>query len=131
MKLLTGATPLIAVDATAVDTETTGLDSARARIVALGAVPISGGKVADGQTLDLLVNPGEPIPVAAARIHGITDEKTRTPTAFPRPLDGYWSLPETASWSATRSATTWPSSTVNAGAPACLSSNPVRSASGC
>ncbi|MCC2687581.1 MAG: polymerase subunit epsilon [Rhizobiaceae bacterium] len=78
-----GATPLIALDATAVDTETTGLDSARARIVALGAVGISRGKVADERTLDLLVNPGEPIPGAAARIHGITDDRVRDANGFP------------------------------------------------
>jgi len=81
MKQLTGATPLIALEATAVDTETTGLDSARARIVAIGAVSVSGGRL-DGQALELLVNPGEPIPDAASRIHGITDETVREADGF-------------------------------------------------
>jgi DNA polymerase-3 subunit epsilon/CBS domain-containing protein len=49
------------------DTETTGLDVARDRIVQIGAV--RGG----GEALDLLVNPGVPVPESASRIHGLSD----------------------------------------------------------
>ena len=45
MKPATGATPLIAIAATAVDTETTGLDATKARILQIGAVGIMQGKV--------------------------------------------------------------------------------------
>ena len=39
------ASPLIALDAVVIDTETTGLDPARARIVEFGAVRLSGGRI--------------------------------------------------------------------------------------
>lgn len=54
------------------DTETTGLDAA-ARIVQIGGVRISRGRLT-GEQFDTLVNPGCPIPPAATRVHGITDQ---------------------------------------------------------
>lgn len=75
MKPATGATPLIAIAAVAVDTETTGLDAARARILQIGAIGISGGRIEQERRFDVLVDPGEPVPPASSRIHGITDER--------------------------------------------------------
>ncbi|MBV6486173.1 MAG: CBS domain-containing protein [Pseudorhodoplanes sp.] len=69
------ATPLMALDAVVLDTETTGLDPARARVVEIGAVRIHNGRVDEGATLRLLVRPDEPVPAAATAIHGI-DEVT-------------------------------------------------------
>lgn len=69
------ATPLMALDAVVLDTETTGLDPARARVVEIGAVRIHNGRVDEGATLRLLVRPDEPVPAAATAIHGI-DEAT-------------------------------------------------------
>ena len=56
------ATPLIALDAFVIDTETTGLDPAKARVVEIGAVPLRSGKLDEAGALRQLVNPGEPIP---------------------------------------------------------------------
>ena len=39
-----GAAPLLAIDAVAIDTETTGLDPSNARVVELAAVRIEGGR---------------------------------------------------------------------------------------
>lgn len=75
MKPATGATPLIAIAGVAVDTETTGLDATRARIVQIGAVGISGGRIEPERSFDVLVDPGESVPPAASRIHGITDDR--------------------------------------------------------
>lgn len=75
MTSATGATPLIAIAAVAVDTETTGLDAAKARIVQIGAVGISGGKSEPERSFDVLVDPGEAVPAASSRIHGITDDR--------------------------------------------------------
>lgn len=66
----TNAAPLIALDAVVIDTETTGLDPARARVVEIGAVRLTGGRIA-AETFRSLVAPGEPIPPAATAIHGI------------------------------------------------------------
>jgi DNA polymerase-3 subunit epsilon len=59
---------------TVLDVETTGLDPEADRIVSIACVRIRGGAVRRGETLDVVVNPGRPIPPATARIHGITDE---------------------------------------------------------
>lgn len=66
-------TPLIALDAVVIDTETTGLDPARARIVEFGAVRINMGRLDDRSVFRSLVDPGEPIPPSSTAIHRITD----------------------------------------------------------
>ncbi|HSQ00571.1 MAG TPA: exonuclease domain-containing protein [Candidatus Dormibacteraeota bacterium] len=66
-------TALDRMDAVVLDTETTGLDVAQARIVQISAVRIAGGRVLADQTFDALVNPGVPIPPASTTVHGITD----------------------------------------------------------
>lgn len=73
MKRATGATPLIAIAAAAVDTETTGLDTTKARVVQIGAIGIAHGKVVREPQFNLLIDPGEAIPAEASLIHGITD----------------------------------------------------------
>ena len=65
-----GTTPLIALDAAVIDTETTGLDPRSARVVELATVRIVGGRL-DGASFRRLIHPGEPIPPAAAAVHGI------------------------------------------------------------
>ncbi|MCB1425024.1 MAG: hypothetical protein KDJ89_04515, partial [Notoacmeibacter sp.] len=52
MKHVTGATPLSMLNAVALDTETTGLDPKKARIVQIGAVRISNGKVTPSDCME-------------------------------------------------------------------------------
>jgi DNA polymerase III subunit epsilon len=68
------ATPLADLAAIALDTETTGLDPRRDRVLSVGAVRMHGVRVFRADTLDLLVDPGVPIPPASSRIHGLTDQ---------------------------------------------------------
>lgn len=75
-------TALSALDAVAIDCETTGLDARSARIVQLAAVHILGGAVAPDAAFDRLVDPGVPIPPATSKIHGIIDEHVRGAPAF-------------------------------------------------
>src|SRR5438876_6077612 len=71
--IVLNATALIALDAIAIDTETSGLDPAKAWVVEVAAVRICAGRLDEGGLLRRLVRPGEPIPPEASRIHGIDD----------------------------------------------------------
>jgi DNA polymerase-3 subunit epsilon/CBS domain-containing protein len=75
-------TELARMEAVVLDTETTGLDVAQARLVQLSAVRIAGGRVLAEQTFDALVNPGVPIPPAATAVHGISDEMVAAAPSF-------------------------------------------------
>lgn len=67
-----GGAPLLSLDAVVIDTETTGLDPRKARVIELAGVRLAAGKlVADG-SFRQLVRPGDDsIPIASTRIHGI------------------------------------------------------------
>jgi len=62
------------------DLETTGLDPARDAIVEFAAVKL----LPDGReaVLELLINPGVPIPTSATEIHGIDDERVKGAPTF-------------------------------------------------
>jgi DNA polymerase-3 subunit epsilon/CBS domain-containing protein len=78
----TNATLLLALDAVALDIETTGLDPARARIVEMAAVRLAAGRVMPDEALRRLVRPGVPIPASASLIHGIDDAAVEDAPAF-------------------------------------------------
>ena len=77
------ATPLVGLDAVVLDCETTGLDPAKARIVDLAAVRVTGGKLDAAASFHSLVKPPEPIPAASTAIHGIDDAAVTSAPAFP------------------------------------------------
>lgn len=76
------STPLLALDAIVLDTETTGLDARSARIVQIGALRLSGGSLRTAERFESLVKPGGSIPKAAVAIHGITDDMVAAAPAF-------------------------------------------------
>lgn len=82
MAIVSNATPLIALDAVVIDSETTGLDPAKARIVEIGAVPLKGGRLREDLALRKLVHPGEAIPPAATAIHKIDDAAVASAPRF-------------------------------------------------
>ncbi len=66
--------PLLSLDAVVIDTETTGLDPRKARVIELAGVRLSRGKLVDGGSLCQLLRPGdESIPAETTRVHGIDD----------------------------------------------------------
>ncbi|MEX2632053.1 MAG: 3'-5' exonuclease [Tistlia sp.] len=73
MVAVEASTPLDRLSALVLDTETTGLDVATARIVSLGAVRLQGARIYPQANLDCLVRPDVPIPAASTAIHGIGD----------------------------------------------------------
>lgn len=82
MKPISGAMPLAALEAVAIDTETTGLDTARARIIQLAGIGIELGRVKPDEAFETLIDPGEPIPEASSEIHGIRDGDVRDAPSF-------------------------------------------------
>lgn len=81
MTAVTSSTPLLTLKLVVLDTETTGLDASKARILQLGAVRVRDGRVAD-EALDVLVNPGEPIPSVTTAVHGIADHDVANAPKF-------------------------------------------------
>ena len=79
---VTAETPLGDLPAVVLDTETTGLDPRRDRLVSLGAIRLTGPRIHRGQLLDLLINPGRQIPAVSTAVHGISD-------LMVRPAPGY------------------------------------------
>lgn len=82
LKAASSVTPLVSLSAIAFDTETTGLDTSKARVIQLGAVRISRGRIDDSETFDRLIDPGEPIPAASTVIHGIHDKDVLQAESF-------------------------------------------------
>ena len=75
-------TPVFALDAVVLDTETTGLDARTARIVEIGAVTLGGGRIVEERTFHSFVAVSEPIPPDATAVHGITDHDVAGAPAF-------------------------------------------------
>jgi DNA polymerase-3 subunit epsilon/CBS domain-containing protein len=66
----------------ALDTETTGLDPAVARIIEFGSLQISRGIVVENSARDMLINPGIAIPPKSTEVHGIKDADVAGAPAF-------------------------------------------------
>ena len=74
MAAISNATPLIALDAVVIDTETTGLDPAKARIVEIAAVRLVGGRLDAGRAVPRAwCSPASRSRQRPPRIHGIDD----------------------------------------------------------
>jgi DNA polymerase-3 subunit epsilon/CBS domain-containing protein len=71
MPIGSSAVPLLALDAVVIDTETTGLDARKARIVEIALVPITGGRLDVAGASRKLIRPDAAIPAQATRVHGI------------------------------------------------------------
>ncbi|WP_048647890.1 DUF294 nucleotidyltransferase-like domain-containing protein [Nitratireductor soli] len=82
MKTVYDATPLIAANAIAFDTETTGLDVKQARILQIGGMALVGGRLRPDETFETLVDPGIAVPARSTAIHGITGQMLRTAPVF-------------------------------------------------
>ena len=78
-----GGAPLLALDAVVVDSETTGLDPRKSRVIELAAVRLSAGKLVAGDSFRQLLRPGdEPIPAGSTLIHGIDDAAVEAAPSF-------------------------------------------------
>lgn len=69
----------------AFDTETTGVDVERDRMVS-AALVVQDGPAARPRVTRWLVNPGIPVPEGATAVHGLTDEHLRLNGRWPAPV---------------------------------------------
>ena len=69
--MVANLTPLITLDAIVIDTETTGLDPAKARIVEIAGLRLAVGEIDNVASFRSLVRPDQPIPATATQVHGI------------------------------------------------------------
>lgn len=74
MRETTRSTPLSAIEAVVIDTETTGLDARNARVVQIAGVVVRHGQVQGEPAFDTLLDPGVPIPPETTAVHGIADK---------------------------------------------------------
>jgi len=81
--------PLGVVPVVAVDTETTGLDVARDRVVEIAGLRVGGGRGAGDGHFAALVNPGVPIPPPSTAIHGITDADVAEAESFAQVMPAF------------------------------------------
>ncbi len=70
------------------DLETTGLDPARDHLIALGWVPVIGGRIHTGEARRLIVQSPEPMNQSAA-IHGLRDVELAEGTTLETALDAF------------------------------------------
>src|SRR5712691_232873 len=82
MAIRTNATPLIALDAVVIDSETTGLDPRKAWIVEIAGVRIVGGRLQSADIFRRRVNPAVSIPQTAIAIHHINDAAVSDAPSF-------------------------------------------------
>ena len=67
----------------ALDVETTGLDPKSCRVVEIGAVLFTPSRgLEDAKAIDILIDPGMPIPALASSIHGIRDRDVAGSPSF-------------------------------------------------
>lgn len=74
--------PLVSLNAVAFDSETTGLDTRQARMIQLGGVRVIHGQMVAEESYQSLINPGEAIPEANSKIHGIYDSDVADAKSF-------------------------------------------------
>ena len=75
--------PLSSMPAVVIDTETTGLDVEKVRIVEIGAVRLETCAPGPQPVFSELIDPGIPIPESATKIHGIADADVAEAPPFP------------------------------------------------
>ena len=80
--MIDSLTPLIAIDAIAFDSETTGLDVRKASVIEIAAVRIVSGILRPDESYRSLVRPEGPIDPASVRVHGIDEARLRDAPGF-------------------------------------------------
>jgi DNA polymerase-3 subunit epsilon len=84
---ITPQTPLSELPAVVLDTETTGLDPQRDRVISVGAIRLHGARLYRSRTLNMLVNPGRSIPSRTIAIHGISNAMVADAPPFEQIVD--------------------------------------------
>ncbi len=81
--------PLGSISAVVFDTETTGLDTTRDRVIEIGAVRLDSGHLNDAERYQAFVNPGIPIPSASTEVHHIRNQDVAGAPEFPAAMTAF------------------------------------------
>jgi DNA polymerase III epsilon subunit-like protein len=76
---IANATPLIALDAVVLDTETTGLDPAKSNLIEIGAIRLRAGRIDETGSYRRLIRPPQPVP---AQFTALTTRRSRMRPPF-------------------------------------------------
>ncbi len=82
--------PLVSLNAIVFDLETTGLDTSKARVIQVGAVRVIHGRMEEDESFQALINPGEAIPEANSKIHGIHDSDVANAGSFTEIINKFY-----------------------------------------
>jgi DNA polymerase-3 subunit epsilon/CBS domain-containing protein len=83
------AAPLGAMDLVVLDTETTGLDVRKDRVIEIAAVWVRAGQVREDEVFSSLINPGVDIAQDSTLIHGISSEDVADAPKFPEVMEQF------------------------------------------
>ena len=83
------ASPLSALPAVVIDTETTGLNVQKDQIIEIAGVKIEENSVTKGSEFESFVLPDQPISAASSKIHGITDKDVAKAPPFSEVLPSF------------------------------------------
>lgn len=87
--------------------ETTGLDTRRDRIIAIGAVRILGNRLLTSQRLELLVRPERALKADSVLVHRLREQDAARGIAPSRPCANCSNSSAAGRWWATTSSLTW------------------------
>jgi len=80
-------TPLVDLPITVLDTETTGLDVIKDRVVQFAALKMLGEQIFPADAVERIVDPERSIPAASVAVHGISEEIARAAQPLMRQWD--------------------------------------------
>ena len=99
------STPISSLTIVVFDTETTGLSPSKDRVVEIGAIKIRNGEIVEER--DWLINPQQPIPPRATKVHGISDKMVKDKPTFAAVYAEFQEFAGMPFWSRTMPALMW------------------------
>ena len=92
------ASRLASLDAIILDTETTGLNVQKDRLIEIGAIRMKSGALDEGDIFQTLIKSEIPIPAQSSKIHGLLDKDLKDAPEFETALGSFAAWAQDALW---------------------------------